>query len=239
MSEGYICIRNLKLTLGGNTRLFIPNADIHPSHPTLILGPNGAGKSLLLRILHGLTEADEGEIVFPTDLGDKKDQAMVFQKPILFRRSVNSNIIDVLRLKGYNHAEAQKMAQKWLLIGELSEFSKMPARNLSGGEQQRLALTRALALRPKTLFLDEPSASLDPVATVKIEKLILETIKSGVKVIMVTHDQAQARRLGKEIILMHKGEIVAQDNKNVFFEDCNNPLVKRFLAGKPLLNALE
>ena len=115
----------------------------------------------------------------------------------------------------------------------------MPARNLSGGEQQRLALTRALSLRPKTLFLDEPSASLDPVATVKIEKLILETIKSGVKVIMVTHDQAQARRLGKEIILMHKGEIVAQDNKNVFFEDCNNPLVKRFLAGKPLLNALE
>ncbi|MBT4567836.1 MAG: AAA family ATPase, partial [Marinovum sp.] len=117
----------------------------------------------------------------------------------------------------------------------LGDLGEAPARRLSGGEQQRLAMVRALACDPKLIFLDEPCANLDPRASVQIEHLIKAAIKTGVKVVMVTHDQAQARRLGGEFILMHQGQIVAQATHEQFFRPTWHPLVDAFLAGEPLL----
>jgi tungstate transport system ATP-binding protein len=127
----------------------------------------------------------------------------------------------------------------WMMRAELDHLANVPARRLSGGEQQRLCMARALALEPKILFLDEPCASLDPNATVAVEALVQDAIDLGVKVIMVTHDPAQAQRLGSEIVLMHQGRIATKQSKLDFFTTPQNDLVSSFLAGKPLLSHIK
>ncbi|MBQ67302.1 MAG: ABC transporter ATP-binding protein [Marinovum sp.] len=235
MSKTAISLKDLRLVVGGKLRLKIQQADLDPEMPTMILGPNGAGKSLLLRVLHGLTLPQGGRITFPGNFGQKKHQAMVFQRPVLLRRSVMENVAFALRARGTDRNQSRDIAGHWLERAGLGDLADAPARRLSGGEQQRLAMVRALACDPKLIFLDEPCANLDPRASVQIEHLIKSAVASGVKVIMVTHDQAQARRLGGEFILMHQGQIVAQALRERFFQPTWHPLVDAFLAGEPLL----
>lgn len=235
MSDPMIHIKNLELFVGGKPRLQIKNANLDPSEPTMILGPNGAGKSLLLRVLHGLTQPQKGTVEFPGDLGIPKHQTMVFQRPVLLRRSALGNVAFALRARGMPRKRAHEIALHWLERAGLGDLADAPARRLSGGEQQRLAMVRALACDPKLIFLDEPCANLDPRASVQIEHLIKTAVSAGVKVIMVTHDQAQARRLGSEFILMHLGQIVAQESHERFFRPTWHPMVDAFLAGDPLL----
>ncbi len=235
MSDAAIQFENLRLTVGGKLRLTIEKARLDPDLPTMILGPNGAGKSLLLRVLHGLASPQTGWIDFPGSLGQRDQQAMVFQRPVLLRRSVLENVAFALRARGGDYRRSRGTARQWLERAGLGELADAPARRLSGGEQQRLAMVRALVCDPKLIFLDEPCANLDPRASVQIEHLIKSAVATGVKVIMVTHDQAQARRLGGEFILMHQGQIVAQETRQRFFRPTWHPLVDAFLAGEPLL----
>ena len=235
MSKKGINLQDLRLVVGGKLRLKIQQAEFDSEMPTMILGPNGAGKSLLLRVLHGLTLPQGGRISFPANLGQQHHQAMVFQRPVLLRRSVTENVAFALRARGTDRHQARDIARHWLERAGLGDLGEAPARRLSGGEQQRLAMVRALACDPKLIFLDEPCANLDPRASVQIEHLIKAAIKTGVKVVMVTHDQAQARRLGGEFILMHQGQIVAQATHEQFFRPTWHPLVDAFLAGEPLL----
>ena len=199
---------------------------------TMLMGPNGAGKSLLLRLLHGLIEATEGDVTWfgePMGLAVRKRQAMVFQKPVLLRRSVAANFDFVMKLRG----RADRSVRDELLndVGLLAHANQ-PARQLSGGEQQRLALARALALRPQVMFLDEPTASLDPASAVMIEDILRRVQRSGTKIVMVSHDPAQAKRLADEVVFMNRGKLVEHSGVGAFFTTPKSAAAAAYLDGK-------
>ena len=200
---------------------------------TIIMGPNGAGKSLLLRALHGLIEPTRGQISWagePANIKTRKQQAMVFQKPILLRRSVASNIAFVLKHLPKNQREPQ--IDQLLHMARLSIHAKTPARLLSGGEQQRLAIVRALAIKPLVLFLDEPTASLDPSSTQAVEELIEKAHNAGTKVVLVTHDIGQAKRLADEIVFLNHGQLTEYGPAREFFERPKSDAARAYLSGQ-------
>ena len=202
---------------------------------SLIIGPNGAGKSLLVRALHGLIEPSAGEIKFGgANLSSefRQRQAMVFQRPVLLRRSTLANVEFALRLRGNAR---QDQARTLLDLVGLSEMADRPARRLSGGEQQRLALARALATQPDILFLDEPTANLDPASTKIIEDIVSEQDRSGTKIIFVTHDMAQARRLGSDVSFMHRGRVIETGSADYFFNAPCTREAQDYLAGRILI----
>lgn len=202
---------------------------------TMIMGPNGAGKTLLVRLLHGMIEPASGEISWggrPLDVATRKGQAMVFQTPVLLRRSVAANIEFVLNL--HDDPKLQSVEEILLMAG-LADKARQPARLLSGGERQRLAIARALATNPGVLFLDEPTASLDPASTMAIEEIVGQARDLGAKIIFITHDVGQARRLGDEVIFMHHGRIVEQTQAKRFFDNPVSSEAQDYLAGRIVL----
>ncbi|WP_137179618.1 ATP-binding cassette domain-containing protein [Roseomonas sp. AR75] len=198
--------------------------------PTVIMGPNGAGKSVLLRLLHGLLEPTGGTLHWslPRDEARRR-QAMVFQRPVMLRRSVLANALYPLRLAGAPRAE--QAARDALERVGLAALADRPARKLSGGEQQRLALARAWALRPEILFLDEPTAALDPAATRQVEEIIGAIAASGTKIVMTTHHLGQARRIAGEAMLLLDGRLNAQAPAASFFDAPPTPEAAAFLRG--------
>jgi len=202
---------------------------------TVLMGANGAGKSLLLRLLHGTLAPSAGTMTWggrPLDEEVRKRQAMVFQRPVLLRRSVAANIAFVLKLRGKS---ARIRVREVLEQVGLWRHAAQPARLLSGGEQQRLALARALALGPEVLFLDEPTANLDPASVAAIEVIVREAHKEGTKVIFVSHDIGQARRLAGEVIFLHRGRVVEQTPADRFFAEPVSPEARDYLAGRIVL----
>ena len=199
---------------------------------TAVVGPNGAGKSLLLRILAGLVKPDLGEVEVLPDLGPP---AMVFQRPVLLRRTVRGNLMHALRVAGVKRKDRPSKLAHLLTIASLTTLTDMPARRLSGGEQQRLQMARALASEPSWILLDEPTASLDPAATSVFEALVRQISDEGVKVILVTHDRAQAERLGGDIVLMHKGRVVEHKSASDFFAVPDTDEGRAYLAGDLLV----
>ena len=207
-----------------------------------VIGPNGAGKSLLLRLLHGLIAPSGGTVLWhgeTADEGIRQRQAMVFQRPVLLRRSVAANLRYALRTArgqmtgaGLNGSGLNGSVETWLERANLLHLADRPARRLSGGEQQRLALARALSRRPEVLFLDEPTASLDPTATLAIEELIGQAKAEGTKVILVTHDLGQAKRLADEVLFLHRGKVEARAPTAQFFADPQSDIAAAFLAGR-------
>ncbi len=198
---------------------------------TAILGPNGAGKSLFLRLLHGLLKPASGEIYWHHQRLDKtirRRQALVFQKPVLMRRSVAANIDFVLNSDTRSRQQRDEVLQQAGLYRQRSQ----PARLLSGGEQQRLALARALATEPEVLMLDEPCASIDSATTLQIENLLQETSARGVKIILVTHDIGQARRLADDVIFMHDGRLLEYQPATRFFDSPSSPQARAYLDGR-------
>ena len=205
-----------------------------PGPRTIILGPNGAGKSVLLRLCHGLLAPTAGTIAWnSTELpGAPRRQAMVFQRPVLLRRSALGNVIYALKLAGVPVRQREEHAREALRKVGLDAQADHAARVLSGGEQQRLALARVWALRPEILFLDEPTASLDPGATHEIENVILALHAAGTRIVMVTHNLGQAHRLGDEILFLHQGRLVERAPADRFLKHPASPEAASFLEGE-------
>lgn len=228
-------IENLRYVRQGRAIIDDLCLTIPPRSVTVIMGPNGAGKSVLIRLLHGLLPADAGHIHWaerPLDDVARAMQAMVFQRPVLLRRSVRANLTFVLngaRRKDAGYVDAL------LAAAGLAGKSHQPARLLSGGEQQRLALARALALEPKVLFLDEPTASLDPSATVAIEQTVLAAHAAGTKIVLVTHDIGQAHRLADDVVFLHRGRAVEHTAAERFFHQPSSTHGRAYLAGELVL----
>jgi tungstate transport system ATP-binding protein len=201
---------------------------------SVILGPNGAGKSVLLRLCHGLLEPTSGNIAWnaPEIAGGPRRQAMVFQRPVLLRRSALGNVTYALKLAGVPLGQREVRAMEALRKVGLEAFADHSARVLSGGEQQRLALARVWALRPEVLFLDEPTASLDPGATHEIENVIAALHAAGTKIVLVTHNLGQAHRLGDEILFLHQGRLVERAPTDRFLKHPISSEAARFLEGE-------
>ena len=197
---------------------------------TVILGFNGAGKSLLVRLLHGMIQPAAGSVTWDGEAmmaAHRMRQAMVFQKPVLLRRSVAANVDFVLRSRGLPAQRRDEVLERVGLAG----MGKRPARLLSGGEQQRLALARALACEPEVLFLDEATASLDPASVAAIEAIVRDAHESGTKIVMITHNAGQARRLAGEVIFIHRGRIAEQGEAGAFFAGPASKAARAYLEG--------
>ncbi len=201
---------------------------------TVILGPNGAGKSLLLKICHGLLAPVRGEVDWQSTskLLVRSRQAMVFQQPVLLRRSVAANIDYVLRLRGVAKQERRQRIEACLQLAGLAHLERRGARVLSGGERQKLALARAWAVHPEIVFLDEPTANIDPTATLFMESLIRQFSRAGTKVVLTSHDLGQARRLADEVLFLHQGRLLEQAPARQFFDGPENPLARAFIQGE-------
>ena len=224
--SGAVVKRRAK-TLLGPLDLLISGAGI-----TLILGPNGAGKTTLLRALHGLDRLREGRADWAVPVEEARArQAYVFQRPIMMRRSVRDNLIFPLRLRGLDKSECAARAAHWLALVGLSQAAHRPAPRLSGGEQQKLALARALITEPEVLFLDEPCAALDGAATREIEAVLRQARAAGTRIVMSTHDLGQARRLGEEIVFLHRGQLLEQGPAEAFFTRPQTAQAQAYLNG--------
>jgi tungstate transport system ATP-binding protein len=201
---------------------------------TVVLGPNGAGKSLLLRLCHGLIWASRGSIRWHgLDVDAARCyQAMVFQRPVLLRRTAAANISYALSVHGVPRRQRQTLVSEALEQAGLRDLARRPARLLSGGEQQRLALARAWVLKPQVLLLDEPTASLDPAATQAVETVLEQIAESGTKMIMATHDLGQARRLADEILFLHRGRLLEHGPAAAFFGQPRSKEAAAFLEGQ-------
>ncbi len=217
-------------TAGGVSILESVSLAIEAGPPTRIIGPNGAGKSVLLRLLHGLLAPTAGRVAWAGPATARR-QAMVFQRPVLLRRSVLANAAYPLALAGVPRAARRCRAQEALALVGLAELADRPARRLSSGEQQRLALARAAAVGPEVLFLDEPCASLDPAATRAVEEIVAALAARGVKVVMTTHDLGQARRLAGDVVFLHRGRVREHTPAAAFFAGPATPEAAAFLHG--------
>jgi tungstate transport system ATP-binding protein len=217
---------------GGKTLLDGITGELGAGRRTIVLGPNGAGKSLLLRLCHGLLRPTRGQITWAGGTPPPGRQAMVFQRPVMLRRSALGNVVYALSLIERARAERQPRALDALRRFGLDALADRPARVLSGGEQQRLALARAWAVRPEILFLDEPTAALDPAATKAVEDAVGEFHAAATKIVMTTHDLGQARRLADEVWFLARGRLVEQAAADAFFQRPASPEARAFLAGE-------
>ncbi|MBI1386453.1 MAG: ATP-binding cassette domain-containing protein [Rhizobiales bacterium] len=250
-----IRVRGLAFEAGGRRLIDGLDLELVAGRLTAIMGPNGAGKSLFLRLLHGLLRPASGRIDWGTTtedtapevnrpavpLGVRRRQALVFQQPVLLRRSVAANIDFVLTHGGpeaLRLADASaRRARRDELLSEIGllERAGQPARLLSGGEQQRLAMARALAVSPDLLLLDEPTASLDPHSTEIIERLVRTAHQGATRVLLVTHDAAQARRLADEVVFIHRGRVAEHSPAHDFFLSPSSAAGRAYLEGRILV----
>jgi tungstate transport system ATP-binding protein len=231
-----IALETVSFIVRGNPILSEVSLAIASGGPTVLIGPNGAGKTTLLRLLMGLIRPARGRVTRGGRDGVGPARcAIVFQRPAMLRRSAAGNIRYALAAADVARAEHAARCTELLALVGLSNLARQPARRLSGGEQQRLALARALAKNPAVLFLDEPTASLDPFATKAIEDLIRDVTARGIKVVMSTHDLGEARRLADEIVLLHRGRVVEAGNAAEFFNAPRTGEARKFIAGELLI----
>jgi len=225
-------VDKLNLKIGDNHLLRDISVTSYTPGVTMVMGPNGAGKSLLLRCLHGLFTPTSGSIRLLNKPHEATTafQSMVFQKAVLLRRNVIKNL-EFAAPNGTPTAEITELLAKVHLNGK----ELQPARLLSGGEQQRLALARSLLTKPRLLLLDEPTASLDPASVLIIERLISEATEQGVKCIFISHDLGQAKRLGADIIFLHQGRLAEHTDTETFLTSPQSREAKAYLNGEIVL----
>jgi tungstate transport system ATP-binding protein len=231
-----IWFEHVSVQKSGVTILDDITLEIDAGAPTVLIGPNGSGKTTLLRVAMGLDGPSQGRVSWA---GAEKPlstrRAFVFQRPVLLRRSVDGNLryaLGAARIPAKQHD--RRLAELKALVG-LDGLGLRPARGLSGGEQQRLALARALALAPAILFLDEPTASLDPASTKAIEEVIGACASNGIKIVTCTHDLGQARRLGGEVLLLHRGRLIERGSATQIFTAPLTQEARKFVGGDLLL----
>jgi tungstate transport system ATP-binding protein len=209
---------------------------IAPGSPTVVIGPNGSGKTTFLRAAMGLIPISSGTITWGARAQSPPTRrAIVFQRPVMLRRSTADNIRFALELAGVPRTDRDRRVAELLSLVGLRGLERRPARRLSGGEQQRLALARALARNPAVLFLDEPTASLDPAATKAIEDIVRNVSAGGVKVVMATHDLGEAKRLAGEIVLLHRGRVIETGPAEKILFNPTTDDAQRFIAGELLV----
>lgn len=202
---------------------------------TAVMGYNGSGKSTLLRLLHGLIRPTSGRVLWrgrEADAPCLHAQGMVFQAPVILRRSVESNLRYPLIRRGLDKAEVERRVEEALRAADMAHARKQSARTLSAGERQRIAIVRALSLRPQVLFLDEPTASLDPSATRVIEELLCEAAARRVKLIIVSQNRGQVKRLASDVLFLHQGVVLEHTSRDAFFERPESKVAQDFLAGR-------
>jgi tungstate transport system ATP-binding protein len=230
LSDLPVLLDDVRLRAGDVTILDGISLTISPGAPTVLIGPNGSGKTTSLRVLMGLLMPTGGRVTWGgREHAPPNRRAIVFQRPAMLRRSAEANIRYAL---GRN--DPARVSELLKLVG-LPGLEKRPARRLSGGEQQRLALARALARDPELLLLDEPAASLDPAATKAIEDIVREVAARGVKVVMSTHDLGQARRIAGDIVLLHRGRVIEAAPVSDFFTAPRSDAARKFIAGELLV----
>ncbi|GAB4239422.1 MAG: ATP-binding cassette domain-containing protein [Kiloniellaceae bacterium] len=233
-----VALQGVRFAVGGKTLIDGIDLRLLPGTRSIIMGPNGAGKSLFLRLVAGLLQPTAGEVTFAGKAPDgtaRRRLAMVFQRPVVLRRSVKANLTHALKTYGVPRAERAARRDQLLALGQLENLADRPARVLSGGEQQRLSMVRALAAKPALLLLDEPTASLDPQATAAIETLVSQAAAEGVKIVMVTHDRGQAERLADEVLFLHRGQLAERAPADAFFAQPQSAAAQAYLEGRLLL----
>ncbi|MPZ11861.1 MAG: ATP-binding cassette domain-containing protein [Kiloniellaceae bacterium] len=231
-------LHDVSFAAGGKALTDRLSLRLRPGTRTVVMGPNGAGKSLLLRLIAGLIQPTGGTITLggrPADAAARRRIALVFQRPVVLRRSVAANLRHALAVYGVPRGERARRIDALLALGQLEALAGRPARVLSGGEQQRLSLVRALAAEPELLLLDEPTASLDPQATAAIEALIGQAAAAGVKIVLVTHDRGQAQRLADEVLFLHRGALAEHSSADAFFNKPSSAAAQAYLEGRLLL----
>ncbi|MEL7091116.1 MAG: ATP-binding cassette domain-containing protein [Pseudomonadota bacterium] len=198
----------------------------------VVLGPNGSGKTTLLRLLHGIARLRRGQISWACDAKQARNrQAFVFQRPVMMRRNVLDNIAYPLVVRGARSRAARAEALRWAERMGLGDLVACQAGVLSGGEQQKLALARALITQPELVFLDEPTASLDGRATREIETVLADAQAAGTRLILSTHDLGQARRLAAHVVFMLHGRVHETGSADAFFDRAETPEARAFLQG--------
>ncbi|MGH8547874.1 MAG: ATP-binding cassette domain-containing protein [Methylococcales bacterium] len=231
-----LCVEGLTLILNGCLLLDRLSFCLGKGPISVVLGANGAGKTLLLKTCHGLLAPSLGTVSWRENDWNlvRNRHAMVFQRPVLLKRSVSANIDYALKLRGLAKKERSDRVDQCLHLTGLYPLRNRPARDLSGGEQQRLALARAWAVKPEVLFMDEPTANIDPPATAAIEQLIRSFAIEGVKIVMSTHDLHQAKRLADEVLFLHRGRLLERASAESFFDHPANPVANAFIHGELL-----
>ena len=226
-------LENVCFSIGGRSIIAGISCEIAAGPSTVILGPNGAGKSVLLRLCHGLLLPTAGRVRW-NNCGERPrtGQAMVFQRPVMLRRSARGNVLHALKVVGVPSAERRRRADEALAAVGLAHAAHRPARVLSGGEQQRLALARAWALQPQIFFLDEPTANLDPSATLEVERIVAKVQASGTKIVITTHSLGQAQRLGSEILFLYGGRLLERAATHDFFRRPATEQAAAFIKGE-------
>jgi tungstate transport system ATP-binding protein len=226
---------DVSIAAGAVTILDHVTLTLAPGQPTVLIGPNGSGKTTLLRAAMGLTPASRGLVTWGgREHSPPTNRAILFQLPAMLRRSAAGNVRYALAARVPRAQRAGRAAALLAEVG-LKGLERRPARRLSGGERQRLALARALARDPDVLFLDEPTASLDPAATKGIEDIVRAITARGVKVVMSTHDLGQARRLAGDIAFLHRGRLIETGPATDFFTAPRSEEAKTFIAGELLV----
>lgn len=205
-------------------RMLLDNVDfdLHATGAiTAVIGPNGAGKSLLLRILAGLLRPTEGSVTWggkPVGRDRIRHIGFVLQRPVLLNRSAIANVEFALAIAGMGKALRRERARSALETARLLHVAKSPANALSGGEQQRLALARALVLEPQCLLLDEPTANLDPISTEAFEIQLKTQRDAGTPILLVTQDVGQVRRLADRVVFLHHGRVIEDSDAKRFLD---------------------
>ena len=231
-----LTVRGLCHDIAGKRVLENIDLSLQSQGVTAIMGANGAGKSVLIRILHGLLSPSGGTVswggrAMTRDM--RRSQAFVPQSPVLLRRSVAANLKFALTLR--RSRDIGTRLDALLALADLADKADQPARTLSGGEQQRLALARALATDPKVLFLDEVTASLDPANTLAIETVIKRVGNDGTRVLLVSHDLGQGKRLADDVVFLHRGRIAEHSPATTFFDDPASAEARGYCEGRIVL----
>ena len=231
MTRSLIRLEGAGVRFGAVQALSEINLDLQRGDRLALVGANGSGKTSLLRLLNGQIAPSSGKRVVPVE--QPPVSAMVFQRPFLLHLSVRRNLQLALWLAAVPSAERPlRLAQALERVG-LQALAERPARALSGGQQQRLALARAWAVRPDILFLDEPTASLDPSAKREVETLIDEFGHAGMALVMSTHNLGQAKRLASRVVVLGAGRVLAEGSTHDFFSRTDlPPEAAQFLKGE-------
>jgi tungstate transport system ATP-binding protein len=232
VSDLPIVLEDVSVRSGDVTIVDRMSLDLAAGAPTVLVGPNGAGKSSLIRLAMGLLSPTGGRVTWggrAQALGGRR--SIVFQRPVMLRRTAGRNVAYALAAAGMERGRrAARIADLLDRVG-LQGLGERPARRLSAGEQQRLALARALACEPEILLLDEPTASLDPASTKAVEDIVRSAAGGGVKIVMATHDLGQARRLGHDIVFLVRGRVAERAPAERFFAAPATPEAATFLRG--------
>ena len=233
--KDFIIFKNLILISKKENKnlINIPNLQFDQQSISVIMGPNGAGKTLLLNLLQGLIFPNTGSIKFNHQIKNKdKKISIMMQKPSFLRRTTQQNIKFILELsKNTGNISLLNVLERFDLVSQ----KNILASKLSGGEKQRLALALAISINSNVLLLDEPTANADPLTTYKIEKIIKDEASTGKKIILVTHSITQAKRLGEDLVFIHKGKVLEQNRASKFFTQSKIKEINQFLKGEIIL----